>query len=129
MSTGAEMQARYGAPVLLTALMVIGSACGRAGDAAINNTVSTLDPGVSVTPAPTVLAEAVTAAPPAEITYVIQPGDSLSVVAQRFGVSLRELADFNAISDPNSIKEGQELRIPPVLNAAVTVQDTTTTAG
>ena len=120
------MRVKYGAPALLAILLAFTSACGRADDAAIDSTVSTLDGETVATPAPTVLAEQVTSAPPAEITYVIQSGDSLSVVAQRFGVSLQELADFNAISDPNSIKEGQELRIPPVLSSPVTVQDDTT---
>ena len=114
------MRVRNGAIALLSLLLLTTAGCGRADDSAQESTVSTLAP--VATPAPTVLAETVTSAPPAEITYVIQPGDSLSVVAQRFGVSLQELADFNAISDPNSIKEGQELAIPPVLSSPTTVE-------
>ncbi len=44
--------------------------------------------------------------------YVVQPGDTLWDIAQRFGVSERELADANGINDPNQLIEGQELVIP-----------------
>ena len=114
------MRVKYGAMVVLSLFLLATSACGRSDDSANDSTVSTLVPSAA-TPVPTVLAETVTSAPPAEITYVIQAGDSLSSVAERFGVTLQDLADFNAIEDPNSIKEGQELVIPPVLSAPVTV--------
>lgn len=44
--------------------------------------------------------------------YVVQPGDSLSVIAQRHGVSLPVLAADNGISDLHLIRVGQVLRIP-----------------
>lgn len=55
-----------------------------------------------------------------QVTYVVQPGESLSIIASRFGVDVRSLADFNAIADIDSVKAGQLLSIPPV-------QTTTTT--
>jgi LysM repeat protein len=45
-------------------------------------------------------------------TYVVQSGDSLSAVAQRFGVSQQALMEANDITDPDAIREGQELVIP-----------------
>jgi murein DD-endopeptidase MepM/ murein hydrolase activator NlpD len=56
------------------------------------------------------------------VTYVIQPGDSLSVIAGQFGLTVEELAEANGISDPNVIKVGQVLVIPgptPVPTATV----------
>ena len=44
--------------------------------------------------------------------YVVQVGDTLSSIAQQFGVSLDELARANDISNPNQISEGAQLVIP-----------------
>ncbi len=116
------MRVKQAAIAVLSLLLLATSACGRSDESANDSSVSTL-PQTVATPAPTVLAQAVTSAPAAEITYVIQAGDSLGLVAQRFGVTLQDLADFNAIADPDSIKEGQELVIPPVLSAPATVTE------
>ena len=48
---------------------------------------------------------------PAE--YVVQAGDTLSAIAQEFGVTIAALAAYNEIADPNAIRVGQRLRIPP----------------
>jgi LysM repeat protein len=45
-------------------------------------------------------------------TYVIQGGDSLSKIAQRYGVSAREIAELNAMKDPNKIRVGQKILLP-----------------
>ena len=45
-------------------------------------------------------------------TYVIQSGDTLSVIAERFGVSIDALSQANGIEDVNTIRPGQELIIP-----------------
>ena len=44
--------------------------------------------------------------------YVVQPGDNLYNIAQRFGVSMQEIQEANNISDPNNIKVGDRLLIP-----------------
>ena len=44
--------------------------------------------------------------------YVVQPGDTLSVIAQRYGVSLTALASANNITNPSTIVVGQSLVIP-----------------
>ena len=46
------------------------------------------------------------------ITYVIQPGDTLSGIAQRYGTTAERLAQLNNLSDPNRIYAGNTLRIP-----------------
>ncbi len=49
---------------------------------------------------------------PAYEVYVVQPGDTLAVIAGRFGVTVDEIVALNGIADPNFISVGQELRIP-----------------
>ncbi|NMA02804.1 MAG: LysM peptidoglycan-binding domain-containing protein, partial [Clostridia bacterium] len=45
--------------------------------------------------------------------YVVQPGDTLFIIATRFGVSLSALLAANPqISDPNIIFTGQIIIIP-----------------
>jgi LysM repeat protein len=44
--------------------------------------------------------------------YAIQPGDSLSRIALKHGLSARVLAEANGITDPNKIRVGQVLKIP-----------------
>lgn len=50
--------------------------------------------------------------PPAGPTYIVQPGDTLYEIAQRFGVSLDDLLQVNEISDPSLLAVGQALVIP-----------------
>lgn len=56
--------------------------------------------------------QAQTSTPPAGPVYIIQPGDSLSSIASRFGVSLTDLMAANSITDPNSISAGAQVIIP-----------------
>ncbi|GAP62020.1 hypothetical protein ARMA_0443 [Ardenticatena maritima] len=45
-------------------------------------------------------------------TYVVQPGDTLYLIAQRFGVSTEEIIQLNPNINPDSLQVGQELIIP-----------------
>ncbi len=45
-------------------------------------------------------------------TYVVVPGDNLSSIAARYGISLQALAAANNIWNPNHIYSGQVLTIP-----------------
>ena len=44
--------------------------------------------------------------------YVVQPGDTLSAIAARFGVGLAALASANALAPPYVIRVGQRLAVP-----------------
>ncbi len=44
--------------------------------------------------------------------YIVQPGDTLSSIASRFGVSVDDLMAANGITDPNLLSAGQQLVIP-----------------
>lgn len=59
------------------------------------------------TPVPTVAV-----ATPEASTYIVQSGDYLAVIADRFGVSIQEIAALNGITDPTLIEVGQVLRLP-----------------
>jgi LysM repeat protein len=43
---------------------------------------------------------------------VIQRGDTLAKIATRYGVTVKQLTDLNAIKNPNMIVPGQTLKIP-----------------
>lgn len=47
-----------------------------------------------------------------ETVYTVQSGDSLSVIAAKYGTTYQALAKYNNISNPNVIKVGQKIRIP-----------------
>jgi len=67
-----------------------------------------LVPGsITPTPAPTA-----TPSGPEVVWYVVQPGDTLSVIASRFGITWQELAAANALNASSVIYPGQRLRIP-----------------
>jgi murein DD-endopeptidase MepM/ murein hydrolase activator NlpD len=44
--------------------------------------------------------------------YIVQPGDTLSLIASRFNVSLNNLIEANPAIDPNLLSEGQQVVIP-----------------
>jgi murein DD-endopeptidase MepM/ murein hydrolase activator NlpD len=49
---------------------------------------------------------------PAMPVYVVQPGDTLWDIAQRFGISVNDLIQVNNIADASFVKAGDELLIP-----------------
>lgn len=50
---------------------------------------------------------------PAETTpYTVKQGDSLSVIAQRFGVSAAAIVGLNKLTNPDNISVGQSLLLP-----------------
>ncbi len=74
-------------------------------------------PGASPTPAATpqatpTPAPSPTTQPPQFTDYTVQPNDSLSSIAQRFGTTADELARINGIANPNTLDIGQKLKIP-----------------
>ncbi len=62
-------------------------------------------PEASATPAP---AETRTG----RTTHVVQPGETLSQIAQRYGVSVEAIVQANGLADPSLIYPGQTLIIP-----------------
>jgi len=48
------------------------------------------------------------------IEYEIRPGETISEIAKKFGISQQTILQNNQISNSNKIKPGQVLKIPPV---------------
>ena len=95
----------------------------------------TQPPLPTYTPAPTVSAAQPTAAPtnvPAPtptatpVVYVVKPGDSASLIAKRFGLTLQVLLAANNILNPNVVELGQKLVIPVGATVTTTLPTTRT---
>ena len=50
--------------------------------------------------------------PKGAVIYIVKEGDTLAGIAQKFGVTMEDIARANGIPNPNLIYEGQELIIP-----------------
>jgi LysM repeat protein len=121
----------------ILALVLLAAALGFAGaflvpvlvDVPVPNGAVATTPAVSPTPAPTATVTATpspsrspqpTGSPPASPTpqssstiYIVQRGDILSAIANRFGVTVQAIVAANGLKDPNHIEPGQRLIIPP----------------
>lgn len=49
---------------------------------------------------------------PGYFTYIVQPGDAVSLIAQRFGTSVEAITRANSLPNPNFIVVGQVLYVP-----------------
>jgi LysM repeat protein len=63
------------------------------------------------------IAPGLAAAAPAQ-SYVVHPGDTLSGIADRFGVSASSLVQLNGIGDPNFILPGEVMRLSGTMQSA-----------
>jgi LysM repeat protein len=68
-------------------------------------------------PAPAVIPPVESTSPPVEstsppVSYQIQGGDTLTIIAARFGVSVQSLIDVNQLTQPFTFQAGQVLIIP-----------------
>ncbi len=53
------------------------------------------------------------AAPQGWMLYSIQRGDTLSVIARRYGTTLAALTAANCIENPDRVRAGQTIYVPP----------------
>ena len=73
---------------------------------------TTVPPTTVPTTVPTTTVPPTTAFEGTEVTYVIQEGDALTVIAEQYGISVEELCRINGIEDPDLIYVGEVIRIP-----------------
>jgi LysM repeat protein len=97
---------------LLLCLVIAAMLGGCADEGPSHPTPTPDDTLVIVTPTPGTPIPQTPTPRAAQTTYVVQPGDSLSGIAAKFGITQQELQQANNIDDPDSIYAGQELIIP-----------------
>ena len=72
--------------------------------------------GLPVTSPPTPTAEPPPTLPPpacgSSVTHVVQPGETVFRIAQRYGSTVNVIAAANGLANPNQIRVGQTLSIP-----------------
>ncbi len=92
---------------------------------------STPSPTLTSTPLPTIVLPITSTLPPVTLplpatvaptvcapraewtgSHIIQPGDSLFIISQSYGLGLLELQQANCIEDADYIQAGQSLRVP-----------------
>jgi LysM repeat protein len=66
-----------------------------------------------------------TTLPPGDVVYVVQQGDTLTRIADRFGVTVQSIVERNGLPSPDAIEAGQRLDIP---EAKIVIDDSATTA-
>ena len=65
-----------------------------------------------------VIPASVTTPPLSTTTYIVQRGDTLSLIARRHNTTVRAIAELNGILNPNLIHVGQRLIIPGTDNSS-----------
>jgi hypothetical protein len=68
---------------------------------------------VPPTPVPPTPTPGPTPTPEGQTTYVVQPGDQLKYIAATHGVSIAAILAVNDVPNPDSLRVGQRLTIPP----------------
>jgi LysM repeat protein len=98
-----------------TVLIPLAAACGddseppRTEGTATPTVIATATPFASI-PEPTIVSGTETP-PPDEITYIVEPGDTLSALAEQFGTTPEAITERNGLTD-EFLFVGQELIIP-----------------
>lgn len=133
-----------GGLALFAAGLVVGALWSPLGDddtddvsvAAVVTTTSTTAPTTTsprvtrplpeTLPAPTisVVSPETTVAADGTREYIVQRGDTLTKIAERFGTTVAAIVALNGIENPDKVAEGARLKIPP---AGATDATTSTT--
>ena len=89
---------------VVAVVAVVGAACGTTDPAAEER----LPPIMTTTPTTTTTT---TTVPPGDFLYVVQRGDTLGKIAERFSVTVNAIMERNGLSS-DAIQAGQSLEIP-----------------
>jgi LysM repeat protein len=63
------------------------------------------------------------------VTHTVQPGETLARIAQRYQVPIEQIAEQNAIADPDLIQAGDNLEIRPAPSNEIVIPDGATLTG
>ncbi len=94
--------------VILLALLTVGCSRAAPSPTPTATAVPTATPAVS----PTSIATVTPTAASERVIYIVQPGDTLSSIAEKFGTTLEAIIEANNIADPDLVRAGEELIIP-----------------
>ena len=98
--------------VVLLASAALVVACGGGGDDKGSLDLSEVPTATMPDPLPEAIIVGQTSGPTAGTTYTVADGDSLSAIADRFGVSVEAIVEANDIAAPTRLSVGQVLTIP-----------------
>ena len=90
---------------VLAVLVAVGAACGTTDGASQER----LPPIQTTVPSTTTTSTTVA---PSDFIYVVQPGDTLGKIAERFSVTVQSIVERNALASADAIQAGQSLEIP-----------------
>jgi LysM repeat protein len=96
---------RSATAAIIGVLTVIGVACGTTDPASQER----LPPIQTTLPSTTTTTTTVA---PDDFLYVVQPGDTLFQIAQRFSVTVEAIVERNGLASADDIEAGQSLEIP-----------------
>ena len=100
--------------------------CSRKANGRTSRSTSSRSARPSFQSRSTPLPPGVTPGPGGTVTYTIKAGDTLSGIANQFGITVEDIVKTNNIADPNAIQEGEVLVIP--VGAATPAAAATATA-
>ncbi|HEX6702142.1 MAG TPA: LysM domain-containing protein [Gaiellaceae bacterium] len=106
--------ARFAAPAAFLLAVTVAALLVRAGFEA--GSTDTGGPTTALTTtrqaaATTTVSTSTTTTQPAKVFYTIQSGDTLDVVAARYGKSVDDLLALNPGVDPHALRVGQKIRV------------------
>jgi LysM repeat protein len=84
-------------------------------DAIFFGQILVLPVAANATPVPVVVDPAYRPDERVPIEHVVLPGESLSMIAEQYGLTLETLMEYNGITDPDTIVIGTALRLTPAL--------------
>ena len=124
-STVASGKSWYTLALLMLLSLVLLGSCALPEPLPAN--LPTLPAVLDITPAPTLDIDATATAfssvsrpsPTPAALYIVQSGDTLSGLAERFATTVDEIVAANGLTDPNALQPGQALIIPSLLQTPV----------
>ncbi len=111
---------------ILMAVWLLHGCAGAPGNAPIDDRSATRDNSKTTQSKSQTAQSAKTATAPEPVDppgfYTVRKGDTLGKIGKQFSQPVRDLSDWNRLSDPNDIRVGQQLRIiPPEDNKVASV--------